>query len=280
MKTGFSQLTFLLLVAIWLVAPSFVWAQSQLPDREWPHETKVDIFQFHSDFELNDRERIEQILGHLRQDISESLKLAPQQSMIHVVLFSNAKEYSRYMHHYFPSIVPRRAIYLQDRGPGMLFTYWHDDIDIDLRHEAVHAVLNQSGVQLPLWLDEGLAEYFEIPKERRYAHNAYILDTVGRTSTGIVPSLMQLEKLTNMAEFSEADYRDSWAWVHFLLHRREETQQLLIDYLNRHRKRSPQPLLSRQLAEIMSDPTAEFQDHFAKISSKGSPQSVPVKPSP
>jgi hypothetical protein len=232
---------------------------------EWPHETMVDVFKLHSDFKLDDQARLEKILGSLRNDISNVLRIPHQKSPIHIVLFSNAKEYSRYMRHYFPSIVARRAIYLQDRGPGMLFTFWHDDIEVDLRHEAVHAVLNQSGVQLPLWLDEGLAEYFEIPKDRRFTDNPYARDIVGRAHKGLVPSLMELEKISNMAEFSEANYRDSWAWIHFFLHRREETQQLLVDYVNRHRKLTPQPLLSRQLAEILIDPAAEFQEHFSKI---------------
>ena len=81
---------------------------------------------------------------------------------------------------------------------------------------------------------------------------------------------MQLEKLTNMAEFNETHYRDSWAWIHFLLHRSQETQQLLVAYMNRHRKLSPQPLLSRQLAEIVVDPVAEFQEHFSKLTTSSS----------
>lgn len=254
------------LAILWGLMEALSIAGAQQVAGSWPHETMVDIFKLHSDFKLNDRERLETILGGLRSDISEALRLPHKQSMIHIVLFSNAKEYSRYMQHYFPSIVQRRAIYLQDRGPGMLFTFWHDDIDADLRHEAVHAVLNQSGVQLPLWLDEGLAEYFEIPKDHRFRDNLYTMDVARRAKQGLVPPLMQLEKLTNMAEFSDSNYRDSWAWIHFLLHRREETHQLLVDYLNRHLRFTPQPLLSRQLAEIVADPTSEFQQHFLEIS--------------
>ncbi|MFO0941745.1 MAG: DUF1570 domain-containing protein [Pirellulales bacterium] len=239
-------------------------SQSQT-EREWPYEAKVDQFLLHSDFELDDQARLESILGGLRSDITQALNLPPQKSSIHVVLFANAKEYARYMGHYFPSIAPRRAIYLQDRGPGMLFTFWHDDIDSDLRHEASHAVLNQSGVQLPLWLDEGLAEYFELPKEKRFNQNGYVSDVAQRAAQGLVPSLMNLEKISNMSNFTDGHYRDSWAWIHFLLHRRQETRQLLIDYVARHRRQAPQMLISKQLGEICSDPAKEFQEHFAKM---------------
>lgn len=246
---------------------------AQQEGRDWPFEAKVDQFLLHSDFELNDPQRLESILGGLRSDISQALNLPEQKSSIHVVLFSNAKEYSRYMNHYFPSIEPRRAIYLQDRGPGMLFTFWHDDIDTDLRHEAAHAVLNQSGVQLPLWLDEGVAEYFEVQRDKRFSQNGYGAEVAQRAAKGLVPSLLDLERIAEMSEFKDAHYRDSWAWIHFLLHRRQETRQLLIDYIARHRKLVPQANLSRQLAEIVADPTVEFQQHFSKV---GSPQPTSV----
>lgn len=240
---------------------------AQQDGRDWPFEAKVDQFLLHSDFELNDPQRLESILGGLRSDISQALNLPEQKSSIHVVLFSNSKEYSRYMNHYFPSIEPRRAIYLQDRGPGMLFTFWHDDIDTDLRHEAAHAVLNQSGVQLPLWLDEGVAEYFEVQRDKRFGQNGYGVEIAQRAAKGLVPSLLDLERIAEMSDFKDNHYRDSWAWIHFLLHRRQETRQLLIDYIARHRKLVPQANLSRQLAEIVADPTIEFQQHFSKVGS-------------
>ncbi len=254
----------LMILSLCIPLASTASAQAQ-PEREWPYEAKVDQFLLHSDFELDDQARLESILGGLRSDITQALNLPAQKSPIHVVLFASSKEYARYMGHYFPSISPRRAIYLQDRGPGMLFTFWHDDIDSDLRHEASHAVLNQSGVQLPLWLDEGLAEYFELPKEKRFNQNGYINDVAQRATQGLVPSLMELERISNMSEFTDGHYRDSWAWIHFLLHRRQETRQLLIDYVSRHRKLAPQMLLSKQLSEICSDPAKEFQEHFSKM---------------
>lgn len=249
-------------------------AQVTSPEREWPYEAKVDVFLLHSDFELDDQARLESILGGLRSDITQALNLPAQKSSIHVVLFASPKEYARYMGHYFPSISPRRAIYLQDRGPGMLFTFWHDDIDSDLRHEASHAVLNQSGVQLPLWLDEGLAEYFELPKEKRFNQNTYIAEVAQRAGQGLVPSLLELEKIGDMTEFTDAHYRDSWAWIHFLLHRRQETRQLLVDYVSRHRKLAPQMLISKQLGEICSDPAKEFQEHFSKMTSSANTSKI------
>ena len=232
---------------------------------EWPCEVQIDQFMIHSDFALEDLPELQEILGNLRGDIGEMLGQEKQSSKVHIVMFGSQREYSRYMAHYFPSIVPRRAIYLQDRGPGMLFTFLHDNIDTDLRHEAVHALLNQTGVPLPLWLDEGLAEYFEVPKQQRYRHNSHLHPVASRAKGGIVPSLLELERMTDMPSFNDNHYRDSWAWTHFLLHRNQHTRQLLLEYLDRHRRRIPQANLIRQLSAAMLDPSHEFQQHFIQL---------------
>ena len=240
-------------------------AHGQSTPPSWPYEMQVDVFHIHSDFKFNDPQQLEEILLHLRGDIAGMLSLEPPLTPMHVVLFGSAQEYSRYMKHYFPAIAPRRAIFLQDRGPGMLFTYWHDDLATDLRHEAAHAILNQTGAQLPLWLDEGLAEYFEVPRDQRYSQCPYLRQVIDRSVSGQVPSLILLERVARMDDFSEAHYRDSWAWVHFLLHRRESTRQLLIDFVARVHCGTPQPPLSRQLAPLIGDPRIEFQEHFANL---------------
>jgi Protein of unknown function (DUF1570) len=240
-------------------------AQASASYVDWCYEAKVDVFHFHSDFELDDVNELHSVLGELRKEISESLQLPAVDSTVHVVLFSNMRQYNRYMQHYFPAISARRAIYLQDRGPGMLFTFWHHDIDSDLRHEATHAILNQTGVQLPLWLDEGIAEYFEIPASDRYLRSSYLPEIWERAVHGRVPSLLQLERLESMSEFGDDHYRDSWAWIHFLLHRSPQTRQLLIDYITRQRRQVIQAHLSKQLSELISDPVVEFQQHFSKL---------------
>lgn len=173
------------------------------------------------------------------------------------------------MQHYFPSIARRRAIFLKDRGPGMLFTSWHDEIETDLRHEAAHALLNQHDSHLPLWLDEGLAEYFEVGREFRFQNSDHLQDTAQRASRGLIPSLTEIESVTELAEFTNDHYRDSWAWVHFLLHRRPQTRELLIEFLEHARNSSSQLPISRQLTQVVEDMNLEFQLHFANLSIPG-----------
>ena len=184
---------------------------------------------------------------------------------MHIVLFQTEAEYRRYMRNYFPNLPQRRALYIQDRGPGMLFTHWHQDVATDLRHEVTHALLNQSSHHLPLWLDEGLAEYYEAMPPLRFFGSEYLDEVSERARSGIVPSLKQLEEVANQADFGDKHYRDSWAWVHFMMHRSRDTRKLLIDYIHGARSGAEQLLLSRQLSELVPDLSMEYQQHFAAV---------------
>ena len=60
-----------------------------------------------------------------------------------------------------PSCPPRRAFFLAQGSQRVVYTYSSPRLEEDLRHEATHALLRGAFGDLPLWLDEGLAEYFE-----------------------------------------------------------------------------------------------------------------------
>ena len=48
---------------------------------------------------------------------------------------------------------------------------------------------------------------------------------------GNVPSLDRLVKLQTIDDMGAKEYRDSWAWTHFFIHRSPETHRLLAAYL-------------------------------------------------
>src|SRR5947209_8380306 len=65
---------------------------------------------------------------------------------------------------------PRASIVAQARGHGggdelPVYTFNGDHIRQDLRHELTHALLHSVLKDVPLWLDEGLAEFFELPPD-------------------------------------------------------------------------------------------------------------------
>lgn len=249
-----------LLAAIWLGTTG--WGAEP---RQWPVELKVGRFEIHADFDISTATQLRPELAHLAADVRELLEFNSSEQPIHVVLFATAHEYQRYMRNYFPQLPERRALFIQDRGPGMLFAHWHVDVVSDLRHEITHALLNDGSPPLPLWLDEGLAEYFEVQRQQRFDGNGYLAEVTRRAADGVVPSLKQLEEIEQLNNFKESHYRDSWAWVHFLLHRSATTRQTLRRYLAELRSGAKPLPLSRQLFNITDDTSGEFLTHFGEL---------------
>ena len=156
----------------------------------------------------------------------------------------------------------RRAIYAKGPGPGRVFAYRSAQFETDLRHECTHALLHAALPSVPLWLDEGLACCFELPADRR-ANDDPRLATVGDNARqGLVPSLEALEKKGEPAEMGRSEYRDAWAWVHFMLYGPAPARQALTAYLADLRKSSPAGELSGRLRDRMSDLTEQFAKHF------------------
>ena len=69
-----------------------------------------------------------------------------------------------YLTRNFPSVPSRRAFFLETDTRLAVYAHWSDRVAEDLRHEVAHGYLHSVVPGLPLWLDEGLAEYFEVPR--------------------------------------------------------------------------------------------------------------------
>ncbi|MFN3189937.1 MAG: hypothetical protein ACE361_05385 [Aureliella sp.] len=240
------------------------------PRSKWPHEIVAENFKVHSDFRLAAQDALLLELRQVQADLKAVLGVRDYGQKIHVVLFGSDSEYRRYMQAYFPGLPSRRAIFLQDRGPGMLFTHWHQDVATDLRHEVTHALLNQTGKTLPLWLDEGIAEYFELAASDRFDANPY-LESLRRTGQTRVQSIAELDAKRVVSEFTDRDYRDSWAWVHFFIHRRAETREALGSFLRLYASLPESDSafeLERAMRTISPDLESEMREHFRKLHSR------------
>lgn len=253
--------------ASWILA--LVWAANSLVQaaepRQWPVELKLGRFEIHSDFDITSASSLSPELTLLSNDVCAVLELGSCDKPVHVVVFESQHEYQRYMRNYFPQLPARRALFIQDRGPGMLFAHWHAEMATDLRHEITHALLNDGSHPLPLWLDEGLAEYFEVERDRRFDGCEYLSAVHERCVQDLVPSLKKLEEIHDLTQFKETHYRDSWSWVHFLIHRSSTTRKLLVKYLADRRAGVEQLPLSRQLQQYSHDIHHDFQQHFQSV---------------
>jgi hypothetical protein len=156
----------------------------------------------------------------------------------------------------------RRALYVKGNGPGKVFVYRHAETEIDVRHEGTHALLHAALPMVPLWLDEGLAEYFEVPPGERAYDNPHRAALGWNLRLGSVAGLKRLEAKRDLAEMSAADYRHAWAWVHFMLHGPPAARRELMAYLADIQARTPPGELSQRLERRVGEPDQRLVQHF------------------
>jgi hypothetical protein len=173
-------------------------------------------------------------LKALRRQVSEELELPLGSKPVMVYLFSNELEYTQYLHATFPGYPPRRAYFIQTPGKELaVYTWWGDRIQEDLRHEYTHGLLHASLESVPLWLDEGLAEYFEVSGARPGGLNVEHAQLMAAAvQNGWRPDLDRLESLEQVEQMHRTQYCEAWGWVHFMLHASPDTRQVLLNYLH------------------------------------------------
>ena len=213
------------------------------------HHFRVSQFQFLSDFEIRKDLPIFNDLGVLREHVYRELRLPPTNTEIFVYLFETKERYEEFLHKKYPQLPDRRAYFIaQARRLGgaedlNVYTYWNNNIQQDLRHELTHALLHSTLKDVPIWLDEGLAEYFEVPA----AWNGVNPDHVEKLrKAGVRFDLARLEQLKDVSQMKPPEYRESWAWVHLMLRSSPKAKQTLVGYLHELRTNpNPGPLRPR-----------------------------------
>lgn len=216
------------------------------------HSVKAEQLLVLSDFQLSPQDPLIAELEQLRESVVETLELPRQERKVVVYLFSNESGYSEYMQSTYPNLPARRAFFIGSPGELAVYAFWGSQVRIDLRHEYTHGLLHASLKSVPLWLDEGLAEYFEVTGDD---HKRINVEHAQRLSTalnnGWRPDMRRLEGIEDVAEMHRLDYQESWAWVHFLLHDSADTRFLLLDYLRQLRdSSSPGSLADRIETEM------------------------------
>lgn len=230
----------------------------------WPHERQAGVFNCHADFALDDYGELLDELTRLQDDLAETLEVAGPREEIHLFLFERRATYLGYLEQYFPKIPARKALYIKGRGPGMVFAFRSAELEIDVRHEGTHAVLHAIVGNLPLWLDEGLAEYFEVPAADRVTKNPYVSGVRWNVRLGYIPDLTRLERLRDLTEMGRDEYRDSWAWVHYLLHSGDDSRAALRGYLRQLASGDDAGNLSEHLRRKVADPESAYIEHFRR----------------
>ena len=235
---------------------------------------RVAPYVFLSDFEIRKDQPLFVELAQLRDQVYKELLLPAGTAVVQVYLFENKETYTAYMNVRHKDLPPRRAFFIaQPRGLSgedlIVYTYWSDRIRQDLRHELTHALLHSVIHEVPLWLDEGLAEYFELPPEKKCV-NADHVDLLRRgiASGAYKPNLARLEGLKQVDEMNPAEYREAWAWVHLLLHSDPEAKTALLSYLQQLRGTRAPGALAEKIDRVFADANKTLTDHLATLEAR------------
>ncbi len=229
----------------------------------WPDERQAGPFLIHADFSLEEYAGMVRELGALQDDLARYLQTGPAREYVHLYLFRKKSTYNNYLKQYFPTAPSRRALFIKGRGPGMVFAYKNKELDVDLRHEATHALLHSSLPMVPLWLDEGLAEYFEAPPQSRAHDNPHLKSIRWSLRFNSPPSIDTLESFRDLSEMGRTEYRNAWAWVHFMLHGPSAGREELLRYLADIEAHAVPGSLSRRLRQRIPRLEKQFTAHFA-----------------
>lgn len=221
----------------------------------------------YSDFTLPQHHRLLEELTAQRGTLGAKLGLPVSDEPIHVYLFPTPEKFKAFMTSEYPEFPDRRAFFVESDTRLMVYTYWGDRVAEDLRHEVAHGYLHSVVPNLPLWLDEGLAEYFEVPRGNRGLNRPHIDELTTALAGGWHPDLRRLELLKSAGDMTQIDYAEAWAWMHFMLETTPDQQEFLRNYLQllRMDAAAAEPM-SNQLRRMHLDYERRLVDYIGWLS--------------
>lgn len=245
------------------VADKSTTAQGKRPAKHW---LRVGQYVFYSDSPLDQNDPLFRELGELPEQIQTELRLPPGESLIQVFLFDTQEKYHAFLKSRYPKFPNRPAYFVAEPRIGspdelLVFTWMSDNLRMDLRHELTHATLHSVLKGVPLWLDEGLAGFFELPTNHNGINTSH-LEVLRRGP--FQPDLGRLEKLGQVSQMERPEYREAWAWVHLMLRGDAAARPVLLDYVQQLRTTAtPSPLLPK-LRDVLPDPNQALAEHLTK----------------
>lgn len=231
-------------------------------EHEWQVEEQFETFTILADYP-EDPHRIQTQLTELAAELSDTLGVRSSGEPIQIVLFESRKNYLAYLKSSVPVSRDRRAVFVRKGQLTSIYCYRTEATLSDLRHEMTHALLHQHLQFLPLWMDEGLAEYFEETPQQR-ASSSRVKSIRWKASVGWSPDLDRLELIGAAEEMNLTDYRDSWAICSFLLNESEESRAFLRSYLTQIHDGNAVPRFSRHLKTSGGELQARSKAYYRK----------------
>ena len=226
----------------------------------------------HADFPLAGQHRLVRELEGMRAEVSQELGLPISDEPVHLYLFETPERYEAFVAARFPNFPARRAFFVETDTTLSVFAAWQDRVAEDLRHETTHGYVHAVVPAVPLWLDEGIAEYFELPQSAQGRHEPHLAHLSGRLIEGTWrPDIARMESLESAGEMSQDHYAEAWCWVHWLL-AAPDRREILQDYLaDLRRDPATAPLSVRLRQAGLGDATATVRGHVESLTPRDAP---------
>jgi hypothetical protein len=249
------------LVGLTFVTILLTGCASQASRLELPSQERLvrDQLVIHSDFRLPRQHRLLDELAARRNDVSELLEIPTSDEPINVYLFEDKDQFQQFMTQRHPEFPNRRAFFVKNDTSLNVFAFWGSRVGEDLRHEVTHGYLHSVVPNVPLWLDEGIAEYFEVGRGKGGLNGPHVYHLVNGLNRGDwKPDLGRLEALESASQLTQLDYAESWLWVHFLLTGDSQTRSII-------QHRLQELIKSGTAGPILPQVESEFPDCAAQL---------------
>ena len=238
-----------------------------LPDRNTLVRDQLVI---HGDFTLAAHHRLFEELTAQRADLCRRLGLPCSDEPIHVYLFETSERFEGFMRLRHPEFPDRRAFFIETDARLAVYAQWGDRMAEDLRHEVTHGYLHSVVPEVPQWIDEAIAKFYEVPRGQRGVNRAMlnrVREQIGQDTWR--PDLRRLERFPASYNMNQDDYAEAWAWGHLLMESRPECLEMLRAYLSDLRRNGAATPLSVRLTTLFDHPEAALVEHIRRLSVKG-----------
>jgi len=235
------------LVLAWLL---LAWAIPRNSQCAWVEEHAQFPFVLRADHTVPNAPTILNELAELQAELAERLGIRPAAGWIELYLFRDHEAFRAFVSRQFPGFESRRALFIQGQTAPMVLVARGDSLATDLRHESTHALLHAHTAHLPLWLDEGLAEYFEHSAEQRrheVRRDSALFDAMLKPDW---PRLVRLERAQDVRRLEPSDYTAAWAWARYLIDGPSDVQIQFRAYLAEAGDRQPERTMPERLSEL------------------------------
>lgn len=229
------------------------------------HQLAAGPFLIFTRYPLAESDPVVRELLALRAQVQGALQLPASSRVIEIYIFDDQPAYDRFIQTNYPDLPRRRAFFIAQAGREVVYAFRDEKLAEDLRHEASHALLHAAVGTVPLWLDEGLAEYFETAGEADGLHPRHAAELQAAILRGWRPALTRLESLNQLRQMTSRDYREAWGWVYFILHASPQGREVLLSYMQDLRTGTSHEPLSARLFQRSPRPDTALVSFLSRL---------------